>query len=364
MTAAARRPRRPAGPSGADLVAAVAKKAAAGWPAGVTLLTGTDLYHLDRAQKVLLDALVPEADREFGLTVFGDERVPVATAVSAARSVGMFAERRVVLVRDAALLEGEPDALLEFGAKPPSEGYLLLRAPALDLRRKLHKALESAGTALRFDPPGDDPRAWVRALQSVARDKRLALDPDAAMLLAQVCGADLYRVDSELEKIALLLGGGAGDGGAADAGRVGVEIVRESIAGSGLMSGWEVADAVLARDRRKALAAARRLAESDEPIRVVGGLAYRARTMIQGKALLESGMSPGDVVQAVRAWAYRDAFLDGLRRYSIDELLRFPGLLFRADRTLKSRQIDRGAVLEDLVDRLTSPAAAGAESPQ
>ncbi len=134
------------------------------------------------------------------------------------------------------------------------------------------------------------------------------------------------------------------------------EVVREVAASGGLLSGWEVADAILRRDRAAALAAARRLVDGgDEPIRIVGGLAWRARVMIQAKALLAEGRRADEVVRATRAFYYRDALLQGLSRYTLEELLAFPATLLQADRTLKSRSIHPRAVLENLVDRLTGP---------
>jgi DNA polymerase III delta subunit len=102
------------------------------------------------------------------------------------------------------------------------------------------------------------------------------------------------------------------------------------------------------------LRAARRLVEAgDAPIRIIGGLAFRARSMLQAKAMLESGASFRQVVQSARAWPYQDKLQKGLARYSLAELLRFPSLLLEADRTLKSRSISPGVVIEALVDRMT-----------
>jgi hypothetical protein len=55
-------------------------------------------------------------------------------------------------------------------------------------------------------------------------------------------------------------------------------------------------------------------------------------------------------------WLDEREVLAGLSRYRLEELLGFPALLYRANRTLKSRGLDRGAVLEELVDRMTAPA--------
>lgn len=330
------------------VLAGVRRQLEKGWPAGLTVLVGDDLYHLDQAQKELLGALAPDGPDGFALTVFGDERVDVSVVVSAARSVGMFAERRVVLVRDALVLEGEPEAIVEYGKSPPPGSYLIVRASSLDQRRKLHKAIAKSGQTLRFEVPARfDPGKMIRDVREMARGMELRLDDAAAALLAQLHGTDLYRVASELDKIRLWSGSSKKP--------IGVEQVRRLVSSGGLLTGWELADAVVARERAAGLAAARRLVDGgDEPIRIVGGLAWRARLLLQGKALVEAGESPEPALR--RAWGFQDAMAQGLRRYSLRELLAFPAMLARTDRSLKSRVIGSRAVMEDLVDRLTGTA--------
>ena len=323
-----------------------------GWPPGLTLLSGDDLYHLDAAQRELLSALVPEGDSDFGLTVYGSERIDVSIVIAAVRSAGMFARRRVVLVRDLDSLEGEPGPLEEYAADPPPQSYLLVRARGLDQRRKLHKTLAKAGLWFAFVRPDEiDPMALAPDVIAIAKEKRLSVDRQVAGFLAEVCAGDLHRVSSELEKLALVRD-------EADTSSVTLEQVERAAVGGGLLSGWEVADAVMARDRPAALAAARRLVDSgDEPIRIVGGLAWRARMLLRAKAMQERGRPTREVVEAVRAWRYKDRLIEGLKRYSLDELLAFPALLLDADRTLKSRSLSPRAVLEALVDRMTGKAA-------
>jgi len=343
---------RRAAPAGAKpasrVLADLRERVDAGWPAGLTVLTGDDLYHLDQAQRLLLGGLVPEGASEFALTVFGPEKVDVSTVVSAGRSVGMFDDRRVVLVRDGAALEGEPDALQTYAAEPPARSYLIVRAPALDRRRKLHKALANSGQLIELvSPPPDDRHRMAAEVASIAKDKGLELDREAVAFLAEVCGGDLYRVSSELDKVGAWQAGAAG-------GKADLALVREIAAGGGLLSGWEVANGITLRDAPRALAAARSLvASGDEPLRIVGGLAYRARILLQAKSMLEAGSSFREMTQATRSWGYADDLKRGLQSYTLAELLRFPALLLEADRTLKSRGIQPGAVLENLVRSMT-----------
>ena len=76
-------------PSGLKVLQGVRRRlaAAGGWPAGLTVLTGADLYHLDAAQRALHQALVPAGEGAFVLTTFGDEPVAAGEIVAAARSM-------------------------------------------------------------------------------------------------------------------------------------------------------------------------------------------------------------------------------------------------------------------------------------
>jgi DNA polymerase-3 subunit delta len=323
-----------------------------GWPPGLTVLTGDDLYHLDLALSAILDHLAPERAGAFALSIVGDAPVSTAALVGQARSSGMFASRRVVFLRDIACLEGDPEPLAAYGSAPPQDSFLIVRAPKLDRKRKLHKALAETGRCLTFRPPANDAALEELAgeLQAMAGARGVKLDASAVRLLLEVCGTDLCRIASELDKVAIWLGPDAGAGKPIDA-----ATMRGLVAGTGLLSGWELADAFTARDSTAAIAAARRLLDAgDEPIRIAGGLASRARSLLRAKAMTVAGAAPKAVVDASRAWYFRDALSLGLKRYTMAELLAMPARLLEADRNFKSRSLDKGAVLEALVLRLTA----------
>ena len=307
------------------LLREVQQQAAEGWPAGLVVLGGDSSYHVDAAQRAILAAIVPPGAGDFGLTVYGDEKVAVGTVVAACRSVGMFAEKRVVLVRDLEMLDGDPDALLEYAANPVPESHLIIRAPKLDRRRKLPKALAKQKMFLHFQIP-EHPLATAAEIDELARDHGVKLAPEARNMLAHVCNGDVQRAASELAKLAAWLG--------ADEREVRLDDLRETLTGEGAMSGWELANAINDRDRSAALKAARQLVEAgEEPIRIIGGIAWHARKML----------------------AYGKA-----QHYRQHELLAFPAHLLEADRALKSRQIPGGTVLESLVDRLVGTGSGGA----
>lgn len=341
--------------SGGALLAAVSRKIERdGWPPGLTVLSGVDAYHRDRAQALLLAALLPAADREFGLTVFGETKVELSTVLGAARSVGMFSPVRVVTVRDASALDGNAEALLAYAEAPPSGSYLLIRADKLDRRRKLDQALAKAGTFLEFPEPGEPERLGPEVV-ALAAEKDLALAAEAGRMLALACAGDFYRIDGELEKLRALAGGAA---------RVGLAEVREIVSSSGVLSGWELADAVGAGDRSGALRALRRLLDAGaEPLALLGGLAFRARGLLQAKTLMARGTPAQIAVKQARLFGrpFRET-IAGLERYEVGDLLAFPGALLRADRTLKSSSLPPAAVLETLIREMTPTPRRGREA--
>jgi len=343
------------GPWGGAALKAVLAGLETGWSPGLTVLTGDDLYHLDQAQAKILAHLVPDKNEAFGVSIFGDDPISTASLVGSARSSGMFASRRVVFLRDIAHLEGDAEPLSAYASNPGTVSFLIVRAPKLDRKRKLHKALAEAGLCLTFRVPTNDPefKALAAEMTAMARSRGVRLEEGAAVLLLDVCGPDLNRIASELDKLAIWLGSEAGQGAP-----VGAATLRELIAGSELLTGWELADAVTERDATESIAAARRLLHSGkEPIVILGGLASRARSLLRAKAMTEAGAPQKTVIDDARAWYFRDALLRGLKRYTLDELLDMPARFLEADRCLKSRSLDKGAVLETLVLDLTAPAS-------
>ncbi len=318
-----------------------------GWPAGLTVLSGDDLFHLDAAYGAVVATLVPEDGTDFALSVFAEGRIDTADLVAAARSISMFTPNRVVAVRDAGIIEGDPKPLAVYAKDPPPNSYLLVRAGKLDLRRPLHKTLAKGGKFFQFDAvmrPQD-----AGEVQEMGKERGLKVSREVASFLLDASAGDLYRVSSELDKVDVWLGDGSSR-------TVTMDVAREVVCHGGVLSGWEVANAILERDEKVALAAVRKLIDSgEEPIRTIGGLAWRARTMIQAKALLEKGRPKSEAVAAAQAWRREDELFRALSRYTLEELMTFPAHLLEADRSLKSRSLDPTSVLETLVRSLITP---------
>jgi DNA polymerase-3 subunit delta len=307
---------------------------------------------MDAVQAELLAALVPPGSTDFSLSVYGEEKVDVASVIAAASSLGMFSPRRVILVREVSSLEGEPEALSAYAGQPPEGSFLVIRAPDLDKRRKLHKALFASAHILEFgEVSRSDVSRFADDVRSKATERNLTLAREVGEFLMETSQGDLYRVIGELDKIRDWFGG---EGKV----KVGLEDARQVLSGTELLQGWEVADAILDRDEAAGLRAARQLVESGgKPIQLLGGIAHRTRTMLQARAMIEQGRPRSEIVTATRAFYIKDRLFKGIERYSFGEIMAFPALLGKADKALKSSTVDPGLILEQLVREVIAKAA-------
>jgi DNA polymerase III delta subunit len=331
------------GPWGRAVAASVDRDAARGWPAGLTTLTGSDLYHLDLALEAILRSLAPDRDDPFAFTILRDGRLSPAELVDRAASRGMFAAFRIVVLRDVAILDGDPEPLLRFAADPPATSWILVRAPRLDRKRKLHQAL-CAGRELVFRlPEGDaEARELLDVIAALAKERGVRLDTRAAAWVAAGCEGDLLRARVALDQLRDAFPDAKAP---LTEGQVGAIVPASESA-----TGWELGDHLVARDAGPALADARRYeAMGQEAIKIVGGLAFRARSLVQAKGLEAKGAPFESIVNAARAWAWRDALRAALRRWPASGARALPARLLAADRTLKSRQAPPYAAIERLI---------------
>jgi len=180
----------------------------------------------------------------------------------------------------------------------------------------------------------------------MGRFRKLRIDDAAAEFLLEVCGADLLHVDAELDKARDHAGGFAET-------TVTVETLRDLVTGDESVTGFELSEALLRRDRSAAATWSRRYAQTgEEPLRVLGALAWRARGMVQATALVAAGRDASEAVAALKAWRIARDVPGLLARYDAEEILAFPSKLLAADLALKSRSLPGGAVLEALVHDL------------
>lgn len=314
----------------------------------VYVVVGDALPLVERAVAAIQAAVLPRV----GLPAFNHARFRASEpgavgAFSAARTLPMMADRRLVELRE--LQEAGNDlfgALVDYLGSPSPGTVLLVVGTGFPKVEKggsnwgarVKNALKGHGRLVQLSSEDASPvRFAIEA--AAARGKTLGLRE--AELLVEVVGADLGRLQQEVEKLALFVGDAPGiDAGAIQAAG---SVLAEAVI-------WDLTTGLAARDPALALGSLHRLqAGGDDARKLLGMIAWQVRELLRAKELLEAGASDRDVTAKVRLrWELfqriRPVLVDGFPDAA--DLLR---RLATANRQMNSHRAGADRILEGLV---------------
>lgn len=179
--------------------------------AGCYLFEGTEEYIKQQALKALCAKLLPEGLEQMNLTDMTD---PDADAlIAAAETLPFMGEKRLVVVRDCALLtagrkaedERKAQALTDYiGQIPPSTCLLFYIKGKADGRKKLYTLLKKKNAIVDFSPMNDMECAdWAR--RTLKRSGKVLSAENAGKLVFTV-GRDAALLKQEMDKLCAYLG--------------------------------------------------------------------------------------------------------------------------------------------------------------
>lgn len=124
-----------------------------------------------------------------------------------ARTVPMFADRRLVWIRGAGAQKRLSDEVKSLIADPPSDAIILIEAGDLRKGSPLRAAAEQGARAMALPCYSDDARALDHVIDAEMQRAGLSIDLEARRILKASLGADRAASRGELEKLALYCAG-------------------------------------------------------------------------------------------------------------------------------------------------------------
>ena len=325
-----------------------------GKPIPALLLLGEETYLRDSCRAALIDTFVSEAARTWAISRFSADRGEVQSALDQAQTLPMLSPQQVVFLEEAESIEEFSDKKREDAVKqleayladPASFTVLVVEAAHLDQRMRLGKILAEKALVVQvgLGDNQDQRNAAAFALaKSLAREQGIDFERGAAEDLAESVAADLQRLKTEIEKLATYLG---------DRKIIRREDVALMVISEKAATVWELADFLAARRSKPALEFLERLLrDGDEPLSILGALAWMYRKLIEASEVTNTWqaartlqMPPAKAELAVR----------NARQISKPRLLAGLRALQRADDRLKSGEKDARAVMEFLITELTA----------
>jgi len=168
-------------------------------------LEGEEDYYIDQVMNYAEHHILNEAEAGFNLTVFYGKDAAWADIVNACMRYPMFAERQVVLLKEAQQMR-DIDKLEGYISNPLASTIFVVsyKEKKVDGRSKLAKLLKEKGVLLSTKKLYENQLPdWV---SNLAESKGYSLSQKALTLLVDHIGNDLSRINNEIEKLAVNLG--------------------------------------------------------------------------------------------------------------------------------------------------------------
>jgi DNA polymerase III subunit delta len=333
------------------------------------LLLGTEAYQRLRLREALVRAVGGAADAEGSVTRHDLAKVSLAEVLDDARSLSLFVPERLIWLTnaEAALPRGrseedgeseasasDPSALADYLKDPTPGVVLVFEAIRYDFegddKRKQERVLKFYNTIpcvveLRGFTP-DDARAETQVL---AQRAGLLMDGAALELLVEALGADMARISTEIEKLALFAGQRP----------VGVDDVVALTPDARSAPIFALVNALGRRDRARSLDILDAL--SREGAYMPLALAFLSTQFRTALVAREAGLKSTAQIQAHFArigapvWASRaDQAHQTAVKFTKPQLEQSLQLISEADRGLRDTRPDDRVIMEQLILRLTA----------
>jgi DNA polymerase III subunit delta len=168
-------------------------------------LEGEEDYYIDLLMDFAEHKLLPASEASFNLTVFYGRDANWSDVVNACMRYPMFAERQVVLLKEAQHMKDIER--LEGYVEHPLKSTLFVvsyKEKNLDKRTKLYKTIKKDGEIFTSEKVKD--YKMVEWLTDYTRQKGFDMSQKAIILLVDFVGNDLSRITNEIEKMTVNLG--------------------------------------------------------------------------------------------------------------------------------------------------------------
>jgi DNA polymerase-3 subunit delta len=319
------------------------------------LLLGQEPYLRDACRAQLLESFVPEGLREWGVSRYSCREGQLDAALAQARTSPMLSPTKVVYLEEVEALASLPDRtrqaaedkLAAYLENPVPFTVFVFEAAVLDQRTRIAKLLLEQTLAVDVGMSDDlvsRRQAALAAAKSMAVGLGARFESGAAEELVELVNGELTRLKTEVDKLAAH---------ALPSQAISREAVGALVISTKKYTVWQLAEMMAARQKRQAMEfLAALLRDGEEPVALVGALAWMLRKLIEASELPVSTAG----WQAARALAMRRETAEVAMRHArqIPKKRLLDGLraLYEADNRLKSGNANPEAVVEFLVCRL------------
>lgn len=322
--------------------------------APVYLLMGSEHFLLADAVSRLLQASFPEGPDDFNYNEYDAREDKATDVISACETLPMFADKRVVRVRNVDTWKVEDlNKVAEYVEHPATTTLLILEAESLPKRsgaaKKIHAAKQVA--KMGFEPMDSaEVIQWIEKRQS--RKYFLRISRAVATDMVEFMGESLEPIDHALEKLMLFTG----------ATRESPQTIHKKtlddvIVDARMRSVFELTDALTQRDCALSIQTYRNMIlHGGSPLGSISMIAREFRGMLLSANGTQRGIAEADIAKLIGAppWTVKK-YLQKSRRFSELELQEIIKSTTATASKLTSSRLHDDLHMEQLIVQICHP---------
>lgn len=307
-------------------------------------LYGQEPYLVQRAALSIRQAILPAGKDDFNDNQFYGKEATAGQILEAAMTYPVFAEKRLVTVKDAHQLPAaELEKLLPYLQDPIPETCLLFIAAKIDNRRKFFQQFKKSGTLVEFKPLSE--REIPQYIRNTLDQRDVKISADAVHLFCSMVSGHLHEVHTELDKLVTYIG---------TATLIDVKDVQAVVSRGRAENIFELGNAVGRGDVAKALTLTLRLSHAGEaPLKILSLLVRHFRQLWKVRELQVQKYPAKEVAKIAGVpFFVVDGLIQQGKKFSRNDFISAHELFLETDLAMKSSGADAGALLDSLILRL------------
>lgn len=253
----------------------------------------------------------------------------------------LFAESSIVVLRDLTALPPDQGDMLVATAVHPGDDLCLTIAHPGGVKGKALLDRLGKGRVPRVSVEAIKPWDMPQFVMAEGRRQKMRIDMATATALVDAVGADLYALSAAVSQLASDWPGDT----------LTPDVVNRYFSGRSEVSGFAIADAVMAGQSQQALGLLRWALEAGTPpLLITSALAGALRNQGRYLDLAAQRLSKGEIASVLKVWPKKlDAIAAQSRAWTTDRVAEAIGAVARADAQVKGAGTDPGYALEHLV---------------
>lgn len=322
--------------------------------APVYLLMGTERFLIQEANDRLVKSVFPEGPDDFNDARFDAHDDSASDVVAACDTLPMFAEKRVVRVRNVNQWKANDlKVLARYIARPLDTTLLILDAESLPKKSKAARDIHASKqvASIRFDAM--DTHETVQWAGRRAGRYHVRLNRQSATQLVDHVGDSLEALDRTLEKLMLFTGAKKDNPQ-----NITVEVLEEVVVDARMRSVFELTDSLGRRDLPRSIRTYRRMRlHGQQPLGVVSMIAREFRGMLTAQVGAQHRASDAEIAKMIGSppWVVKK-YAQRARAFHREELQSILKHTTQVAAELTSSRLQDDLHVERLILKICTPA--------